>query len=56
MYSKRLKCRKCGKTLCTGYAKNLVSVTCTCGAETFVNHKDTWEAERAKGRHEKYKD
>jgi hypothetical protein len=55
MYSKRLKCKKCGKTLLTGCARNVVSVECSCGEVTYPNDKTRQEEHASEKRHNKYR-
>ena len=55
MFNKRLKCKKCGRTLLTGCTRNVVSVECSCGAVTYPNEKDAQEFETSERRHNKYK-
>ena len=41
MYGKRMRCAKCGKTLVTGVAKNVMAISCTCGNVTYPNDEKT---------------
>lgn len=55
MYAKRIKCKKCGKTLATGVARNVEMITCTCGYTTYPNEEKTQkEMAHAERRHKKY--
>lgn len=53
MYDKRLRCKKCGRTLLTGFTKNVESITCTCGAVVYPNDKDFADAKSSERRHKK---
>lgn len=54
MYAKRLKCRKCGRTLLTGCTRNVVSVECSCSEVTYPNEKTRQEEYQNEARHKKY--
>lgn len=55
MYAKRIKCKKCGKTLVTGVARNVEMITCTCGCTTFPNDTQAQKSvAKAERRHKKY--
>ena len=41
MYGKRMRLCKCGKTLVTGVAKNVMAISCTCGNVTYPNDEKT---------------
>lgn len=55
MYAKRIRCSKCGRTLLTGFTKNVESIQCTCGHVTYPNDgKTQQELAKAERRHSKY--
>lgn len=54
LFNKRLKCKKCGRTLLTGFTKNVVSIECSCGEVTYPNEKDREEMNNCERRHKKY--
>lgn len=55
MYAKRIRCKKCGRTLVTGCAKNVEEITCSCGYVTYP-HSEEMKKELSKNerRHNKY--
>lgn len=57
MYAKRIRCKKCGRTLVTGCAKNVEEITCSCGYITYPQSaemkKELSKNERRHNKHEK---
>lgn len=54
MYAKRLKCPKCGRTLCNSVGKSVVSVECSCG-EVVYPKEQREDGFKAELRHRKYR-
>ena len=55
MYAKRIRCKKCGRTLVTGCAKNVEEITCSCGYVTYPQSNEMKkEMSKNERRHNKY--